>query len=52
MDNMLTILCDICKKRPYITTIEYKGIWLGVCKECKKKLEHEDKKHCYINKEN
>lgn len=49
MDDLLTILCDVCKKRPYITTIEYKGIWLGICKECKKKLENEEK-HCYINR--
>ena len=51
MDDLLTILCDVCKKRPYITTIDYKGTWVGVCKECKKKIEKECKeKHCYINK--
>jgi hypothetical protein len=49
MDNMLTILCDICKKRPYITTIDYKGNWVGVCKICKKEIEKREK-HCCINK--
>ena len=46
MNDLLTILCDVCKKRPYITTIAYKGIWVGVCKECKKKIE----KECNVKK--
>ena len=50
MSDMLEIVCDICKKRPYITTIEYKGNWIGICKECKKKIEKKEKKNCYINK--
>jgi len=50
MSDMLEIVCDICKKRPYITTIEYKGTWVGICKECKRKIEKKEKKNCYINK--
>jgi hypothetical protein len=30
-----TIVCDICKERPYKTVIEVsRGIWKGVCEEC------------------
>jgi len=30
-----TLICDICKERPMITTIEVsRGNWKGVCAEC------------------
>lgn len=32
--ELKTILCDICKERPYKTTTKIKGEWLGVCSEC------------------
>lgn len=40
------ILCDICKERPYKTTIELtRGNWVGVCNECNpKEKEVKDEK--------
>ena len=34
-----TLICDICKERPYKTTIRIKGEWKGVCSECEPKKE-------------
>ena len=32
--EVITLVCDICKLRPYKTTIKINGEWLGVCSEC------------------
>ena len=34
-----TIVCDICKERPYKAIIEVsRGVWQGVCEECNPKI--------------
>jgi hypothetical protein len=34
------LLCDICKERPFKETIQIsRGVWRGVCIECKPKGE-------------
>ena len=39
MDEFINVVCDVCKKRPYVTTIEINRKWYGVCKICKKEIE-------------
>jgi hypothetical protein len=35
-----TIVCDICKERPYKKVVEVsKGVWRGVCLECEPQRE-------------
>jgi hypothetical protein len=38
--ELKTIVCDICKERPYKKVIEITvGRWIGVCNECEPKKE-------------
>jgi len=49
MDEFINVVCDICKKRPYVTTIEINRKWYGVCKVCKKEQEKKkETKHAKI----
>ena len=33
--ELKTIVCDICKERPYKKVVEVsKGVWKGVCQDC------------------
>lgn len=49
MSDLIKILCDICKKREYITMIEINRKWFGVCKVCKKEAEkNKEIKHAKI----
>lgn len=35
MNENMTLVCDICRERPLVDTVKIKGVWFGVCNECK-----------------
>ena len=41
MTQFRTILCDICKEKPMIKSIEIARFWKGVCADCEKKILEE-----------
>jgi hypothetical protein len=40
--ELMTIVCDLCRKNPIVDTVKIKMEWKGICKECLEKERNEN----------